>query len=92
MGSYHATWEDEENNRQIQFSVDYTAENGSIEITAITPSKISFICPETNTCHRAVGVHTQGGRSLLAKHLRAKAELDRLANEIADRTQETATV
>ncbi len=92
MGSYHATWEDEENNRHIQFSVDYTAENGSIEIQAVTPSQISFICPQTNTCHRAVGVHTKTGRSLLAKHLRAKADMDRLANEIARRTQETAAV
>ncbi|MEM7313587.1 MAG: hypothetical protein AAF497_10595 [Planctomycetota bacterium] len=89
MGSYIATWEDEENNRQIQFSVDYATENGSVEINDVTPVKVSFVCPETNTCTRTIRVHTDAGRKLLANNFRAKADLNLLATEIANRTQET---
>ena len=83
-----ATWEDEDNNRQIQFSVDYSAENGSVEIENITPTKVSFICPESNTCTRTIRVHTATGREMLAKHFRASGNVQRLADEIATRTQQ----
>ena len=89
MGSYAATWEDEDNNRQIQFSVEYSTETGSVEIETITPTKVSFICPETNTCTRSVGVHTEAGREMLANHFRANGDLQQLADEIAKRTQES---
>lgn len=89
MGSYAATWEDEDNNRQIQFSVEYSTETGSVEIETITPTKVSFICPETNTCTRSVGVHTESGREMLANHFRANGDLQQLADEIAKRTQES---
>ena len=89
MGSYAATWEDEDNNRQIQFSVDYTIESGSVEIESITPTKVSFISADTNTCIRSVGVHTAAGREMLANHFRASGDIQRLADEIATRTQET---
>jgi hypothetical protein len=89
MGTHIATWEDEENNRQIQFNVEYATDNGVVEINDITPIKVSFICPETNTCTRTIGVHTNSGRSMLADDIRAKADLNLLASEIASRTQET---
>ena len=89
MGSYAATWEDEDNNRQIQFSVDYSTESGSVEIETITPTKVSFICPETNTCTRSVGVHTTAGQEMLANYFRANGDVQQLADEIANRTQET---
>jgi len=91
MGSYIATWEDEENNRQIQFSVEYTAENGTVEIAKVTPTKVSFICPESNTCLNSVRVHTATGRTMLANHFRSKGNFGRLALEIAERTQESVS-
>ncbi len=88
MGTYTATWEDEDNNRQIHFSVDYSTKNGAVEITNITPTKVSFICPDSNTCLRSVRVHTAAGRQLLAEHFRSHGNVERLSEEIASRTQQ----
>ena len=59
MNTMLGQWEDEENNRQVQFSIDYTIEDSSIEIKSVTPNKVSFVCPESNTVVRTIGVHTE---------------------------------
>ena len=84
-----ATWEDEANNRQIQFSVDYVIENGAIEIKTVTPEKVSFVCPETNTCYRTVGVWTQSGRNLLAGAFHDSGATEHLRNAIASPNADT---
>ncbi len=73
------TWEDETSNRQVQFSIDYSIENGAVEIETVTPQKVSFICPESSTVQRSVGVHTLAGRRLLADQFRGAAAWDQLA-------------
>ena len=88
MGTYNATWEDEDNNRQIHFSVAYSTENGTVTLESVTPTKVSFICPETNTCLRSVGVHTSAGRGMLGKYVVEHADMDRLKSEIATRIAE----
>ncbi len=85
MGTHIATWEDEENNRHIQFSVDYTAENGSVEIAKITPIKVSFICPESNTCLRTIGVFTHAGKRMLSDYVHHRGAVPRLVQEIMAR-------
>jgi len=84
-----ATWEDESNNRQIQFSVEFVIENGAIEIKTITPEKVSFVCAETNTCYRTVAVWTESGRSLLANAFYESGALDQLRNAIASPNADT---
>jgi hypothetical protein len=88
MGTCIATWEDEENNRHIQFSVDYKAENGSVEIDTITPIKVSFICPQSNTCLRTIGVYTHAGRQMLMNYFRNRGAVDRLIDQIIARMQQ----
>lgn len=85
MNQIIAQWEDEENNRQVQFSVDYVAENGAVAIQNVTPAKVSFICPESNTCSRTIGVHTDKGREMLTAQIKKAGQLDRLADELAEK-------
>ena len=82
MNSTLATWEDDDNNRQIQFSVVYTTENGAVEIDSITPEKISFVCSETNTCNGSIGIWTETGRELVAQKIQASSAIEQLKTEI----------
>jgi hypothetical protein len=91
MGTFLATWEDEENNRQVQFSVEFETENSDVEILNVTPTKISFVCPETNTCVRVIGVHTEAGRALLADRFLKSGKISALKNEILARCGQLAT-
>ena len=91
MNNINATWEDEENNRHVQFSVEYTIENGRVEIHAVAPSKISFVCPQTNTVNRVINIHTDGGRRMLERQLVAAGQIEALATEIAGREGLLAT-
>ena len=85
MSNTIAIWEDEENNRNIQFSMEYSVENGSVNIFNVTPTKVSFICPESNTVTRSISVHTDAGRELLANKIKNSGQLDSIATEIASR-------
>jgi len=84
MKSIKTTWEDEENNRQIHFSVRYELKNESVEITHVTPEKVSIVCPVSNTVERTMGVHTEKGRQHLASKL-ISARAEQLKASIADR-------
>ena len=88
MNQVIAQWEDEENNRQVQFSIKYSFENGVVEIENVTPTKVSFICTETNTIVRSMGVHTERGREMLTEQIKAAGQLDRLKAEIVERNGE----
>ena len=77
------TWEDETSHRQIQFSVDYTIENGAVAIRTVTPTKVSFIDAQSNTVRRIVGVHTDAARHMLASQFRNSMGFERLASAIA---------
>lgn len=83
MHQFLATWEDEENNRQIQFTVDYIVENREMVVTGFSPRKVSFVCPETNTCLRSIGIHTDSGREALAERIRTSAQVTELVSEFA---------
>ncbi len=85
MSSTIATWEDEDTNRHIQFSVEYTIENDRVEIGNVTPNKVSFVCPTSNTVTRAIGVHTNSGRSHLVDQIRTAGKIETVVNEIANR-------
>ncbi len=83
------TWEDETSNRQVQFSIDYSIENGAIEIATVTPQKVSFVCPETNTVQRSIGVHTESARQLLAEQFQSAPAFARLATAVGSPNADT---
>jgi len=82
MHTMEANWEDEENNRQVAFSVAYTRQDDAVEIQALTPKQVTFLCPETNHPLRTIGVWTDKGRELLADQLRDSGHLAKLETEI----------
>ncbi len=84
MKSTLCTWEDETSNRHIQFSVEYTIENGAVAIKTVTPNKVSFVCPETNTIEHSMGVHTDKGREMLTEQFRSSMGFEKLAAAIAN--------
>ena len=84
MKTIKTMWEDEEHNRQVHFSVQYDLKNDSIEITNITPEKVTFVCPENNTVERSIGVHTTKGKDMLAKCL-LEARGEQLKAQIAEK-------
>lgn len=85
MLSQLATLEDAETNRHIQFSVQYGIENSDVRILGVTPTKVSFICPTTNTFTRSMGVHTDAGRRLLSDRLRKSGRVEAIRKELVAR-------
>lgn len=90
MKSTLCTWEDETCNRQVQFSIGFTNENGTVEINTVTPQKVSFFCPTGNTVLRSVGVNTDSGRNLLVKKFRASTAFAKLISVIGNTATDVA--
>ena len=82
MQTIEANWEDEENNRQVAFAVKYARKDGSVEIQAVTPKQVTFLCPKSNDPLRTIGVWTDTGRDLLTSQLPASGPMSELENEI----------
>jgi hypothetical protein len=83
MKSYQATWEDEENNRQVELVVGYQLDQAKVDIANVTPRRVTFLCPTHGTPLRSVGVRTEGARRLLARQVEAAGRLATLPQEIA---------
>ena len=84
MKSHEITWEDENCNRHVQFSISYLIEDEAVKITEVTPTKVSFTCPETKTVKRSIRVHTETGQQLLANHFANSGQLDAISKEIEE--------
>jgi len=82
MQTIESHWEDQENNRRVAYSVGYAREAGAVEIKALTPKQVTFLCPETKTPLRTVSVWTDKGRELLAHQLRTSGHLTELERQI----------
>jgi hypothetical protein len=82
MQTIESHWEDEENNRRVAFSVGYTRQAGSVEIKALTPKQVTFLCPDSKSELRSIGVWTDKGRDLLAHQLRTSGHLTELERQI----------
>ena len=80
MNSMIAKWEDEENNRQVQYSVDYSIESDNIEIVNVTPRQVDF----TNQTP-SIGVHTTKGKIHLAEKIKNSGHLNLVKNQIAEK-------
>jgi hypothetical protein len=82
MGTFNTTWEDEENNRSVSFSVSYKHGNDTTEIIDVTPASISFRCPQSGEVQRSIRIHTAAGRNMLANQIRSSNRWDGLVGEI----------
>jgi hypothetical protein len=83
MGVTSVTWEDEENNRQVQFSIAYAVENKELKIGEITPKAVAFLCAQRVDPVRSIGVHTPAGRQMLARQFKQSRQYAALAKQIA---------
>lgn len=82
MKTIESHWEDGENNRRVAFSVGYTRETSGVEIKALTPKQVTFLCPASGSELRSIGVWTEKGRELLAHQLRTSGHLTELERQI----------
>jgi hypothetical protein len=82
MKTIESHWEDEENNRRVAYSIGYTREAGAVEIKALTPKHVTFLCPESKSEVRTINVWTDKGRELLAHQLRTSGHLTELERQI----------
>jgi hypothetical protein len=82
MHTIETQWEDEENNRQVAFAVEFTRRNDAVEIQSLTPRKVTFLCKESNVPLRSIGVWTEKGRQLLANQFRASEQIAQVEKEI----------
>ncbi|MEM9354208.1 MAG: hypothetical protein AAGA92_14460 [Planctomycetota bacterium] len=82
MNSVQAHWEDEENNRRIEFAVQATRGQDGVEIQSLTPQRVTFVCPHTNDDLRSVGVWTEKGRELLVDQLHNSGSFSDLEQQI----------
>ncbi len=82
MHTIEANWEDEENNRQVAFAVEYARKEGSVEIQAVTPKEVTFLCPKSNDPLRTIGVWTDTGRDLLTSQLQKSGHITKLEDQI----------
>ena len=83
MKNAAVTWEDEENNRQVEFSVEYTIEDQAVEVRNITPSSVNFLRSEKGHA-RKIGVHTTTGRKMLANQFAASNQFAAIKNTLRD--------
>ena len=84
MSSTNMTWEDDDNNRQVRFRVDFAAGNSDIEIVEIVTTEVVF------EDQRTIGVHTPKGRKMLENQIRKSGRIETLKTEISE--QEAAAV
>ena len=84
MNSCQATWEDAENNRHVELVVTYQLDATRVQINDVTPTRVNFLCPTSGKTTRSIGVHTNGGRRVLSRAIKASGRLTSLPQEIAD--------
>jgi hypothetical protein len=84
MKSFQATWEDEENNRRVELVVNHRLDSKRVDISDVTPTRVTFLCPRTGSPLRSIGVWTNGGRRILARQIAEAGRLATLPKEIAE--------
>lgn len=82
MKTIDTHWEDAENNRRVAYSVGYVRQGDAVEITALTPKQVTFLCPQSKAELRTIGVWTDKGRQLLAHQLRTSGHVTELERQI----------
>jgi hypothetical protein len=83
MGTYTTQWEDDDNNRILELSVQYRMDGSDLEIVSVTPATITFLNPGSRVATRRIGVHTATGRELLLRQFAAAVGYEQLQQEMA---------
>lgn len=83
MSSTNVNWEDEESNRIVSFVVDFTA-GDEVELHRLTPTKVTFLCPDTQTPIRSIGVHREAGRGVLVRAFENAGQVPELKQRLKD--------
>lgn len=84
MADYSASWEDEENNRIVELSVEYQLDQDEFEISDITPVSVTFLNPGSKIASRTIRIWTDTGRRVLARAYQEKVGLEQLKRELQD--------
>ncbi len=84
MGTIQAAWEDEENNRRVDLTVDYQITAGQVELQQVTPHQVHFFCPESGEATRSIGVHTETGKQLLLDRALAAGVAEKVRHHLAE--------
>jgi hypothetical protein len=82
MQTFESHWDDAENNRRVAYSVAFAHDGKAVEIKAVRPTQVTFLCPESKSPLRTVGVWTDRGRELLAHQLRSSGHLTEVERQI----------
>ena len=79
MQTVQANWEDEENNRIVSLSVEYTVDAGEVKLRDVTPTAVTFV---EESPQRTIRVHTATGARLLRKQWRAHGGVEHLEHHL----------
>ena len=76
MPSHTVNWEDDENNRLVELSVQYCINNDEVVVEQVTPAAITFI-DAARTPTRQMKVWTDAGRRvLLRQHAQSNHDVE----------------
>ena len=84
MKSFQATWEDEENNRRVELVVNHRLDAQRVEISDVTPTRVTFLCPTSGSELRSIGIWTDGARRVLNRQIEMAGRLATISQEIAE--------
>lgn len=85
-------WEDEENNRIVAMTVDFAIRNQIVEVAAIAPQRVTFVCSESGTPLRSIRVWTEAGRRHLAGKFLASGRMEELKVRLGGHETELAVI
>lgn len=65
--SYVVVWDDHSKNRTVELSLDYQVVEADVQITRVTPLRVTLFDADNGTVRRTLNVHTATGRHVLAR-------------------------
>jgi len=77
-----ANWEDEENNRIVELSVEYQLADDRLEIERVTPTAVAFLDPQNGQPVRKIKVWTETGRRMLLSQYRESCGAEHLQQQL----------
>ncbi len=77
-----ANWEDEENNRIVELSVEYQLADDRLEVERVTPTAVSFLDPQNGQVVRKIKVWTETGRRMLLRQYRESVGSEQLQQQL----------
>jgi len=82
MQTCQTSWEDSETNRRVDLTVTYVAAGDAIDVRQITPTRVTFLCPQSQEPIGSITIHRDKARSILVRQLRERGYVERLEVEL----------